>query len=296
MSWQKKRSVRILLLLSLVTLFLAAACQGSGGPSGAPGPKGDPGVPGLPGNAGAAGNPGEPGNPGSAGILGPQGATGSQGPAGDSAPAFAPSIVLDPVVIEATGDAEFEVRGSGFSSGEPYEVWVVVDGEVFYPANRGGELEVNENGALSSSWRGSARRRSSGLLDSPGLFTIVVRDANGLQASAPLWVEAVVRIDLEAMNNSGQTGTATLTSRGGDTTTVVVEATAGISEKNHIHTGQCGDTLGGVDHGLTDTNGGATTTVVSASLSSLQDGDHAINLHEEGNPGNYTSCGNIPED
>jgi hypothetical protein len=77
---------------------------------------------------------------------------------------------------------------------------------------------------------------------------------------------------------------------------VVVEASAGISELNHIHLGQCGDTLGGVDHGLTKTNGGATTTVVKASLAILQDGNHAINLHEKGNPGNYTSCGNIPED
>ena len=191
MSWPKKRSVRILLLLSLVTLFLAAACQGSDGPGGPPGPKGDPGAAGLPGNPGAAGNPGDPGNPGSAGILGPQGATGPEGPAGDPVPASAPGIVLIPGVIEATGSADFEVRGSGFTPGEPYEVWVVVDGEVFYPANRGGgELEVNENGALSSSWRGSTRRRRSGLLDSPGLFSIVARDAAGLQAAAPLTVVA----------------------------------------------------------------------------------------------------------
>ena len=191
MSWPKKRSVGILLLLSLVTLFLAAACQGSDGPSGPPGPKGDPGAPGLPGNAGLPGNPGDPGNPGSVGIPGPQGVTGSEGPAGGLAPASAPSIVLIPVVIEGTGDAEFEVRGSGFTPGEPYEVWVVQDGEIFVPANRGGgELEVNENGAFSSTWRGSTRRRGSGLLDSPGLVSIVARDINGLQAAAPLSVVA----------------------------------------------------------------------------------------------------------
>ena len=296
MSWPKKRSVGILLLLSLVALFLAAACQGSDGPTGPSGPKGDPGDPGLPGNAGVAGNPGAPGNPGSAGIPGTQGTTGSQGPAGDPVPATAPAILLFPGTIVDTGTAEFEVRGSGFTPGEPYEVWVDVGGEVFYPANRSGVLEVNENGALSSTWQGETRRRRCCLLEEPGLYTIVARDAQGNTAAAPLWVETVVKIDLEAIDNSGQSGTATLISRGGDTTTVIVEATAGISELNHIHLGQCGDTLGGVDHGLTNTNGGQVSTVVDATLASLQDGNHAINLHEKGSPGNYTSCGNIPEE
>jgi hypothetical protein len=119
-------------------------------------------------------------------------------------PAAAPRILLFPGVIEDTGNAEFEVRGSGFTPDEPYEVWVVVGGEVFYPANRGGgDLQVNENGALSSTWRGSTSRRRSGLLDSPGLYTIVARDATGIQAAAPLWVETVVKIDLGEMNNSG---------------------------------------------------------------------------------------------
>ena len=99
---------------------------------------------------------------------------------------------------------------------------------------------------------------------------------------------------LMRINNSGQTGTATLRSAGGDTTTVIIDATAGISEANHIHLGQCGATLGEVDYGLTNTNGGPVTTIVAASLSSLQDGDHTINLHKKGDIGTYTSCGNIP--
>ena len=92
---------------------------------------------------------------------------------------------------EATGKADFEVRGAGFTPGEPYEVWVEIGGEVFYPANRGGgDMTVNENGAISSTWRGSTKRRKTGLLDSLGLLTIVARDATGLQAAAALNVVA----------------------------------------------------------------------------------------------------------
>ena len=191
MSWPKKRSVGILLLFSLVTLFLAAACVGADGNQGSPGPKGDPGAAGLPGLSGLPGNPGEPGNPGATGSRGAKGANGPDGEAGSPITVAVPSIVLVPNVIEATGKADFEVRGAGFTSGEPYEVWVEIGGEVFYPANRGGgEMTVNENGALSSKWRGSTKRRKTGLLDSPGLLTIVVRDATGLQATAPLNVVA----------------------------------------------------------------------------------------------------------
>ncbi|MCZ6788596.1 MAG: hypothetical protein O7D33_01410 [Chloroflexi bacterium] len=101
-------------------------------------------------------------------------------------------------------------------------------------------------------------------------------------------------ITLAEQNSSGQTGVATLIGRGNDTE-VRVQATAGISELNHIHLGQCGEaTLGGVDKGLTNTNGGSVTTIVNATLGSLRDGNHAINLHQKGSPGVYTSCGNIP--
>ena len=101
-------------------------------------------------------------------------------------------------------------------------------------------------------------------------------------------------ITLQEQNSSGQTGQATLIGRGNDTV-VTVEATTGISELNHIHFGQCGEaTLGGVDKGLTNTNGGSVTTIVNATLGSLRDGNHAINLHQKGSPSVYTSCGNIP--
>ena len=107
----------------------------------------------------------------------------------------------------------------------------------------------------------------------------------------------VVTIDLAELNESGQSGTATLTEMGSNTQ-VVLSLSEGTlqTELVHIHLGQCGDSLGGVDQALTSFIGGSgdSTTVVPVTLASLMDGDHAVNSHEAGNAGNYTSCGNIP--
>ena len=99
------------------------------------------------------------------------------------------------------------------------------------------------------------------------------------------------------LNNSGQTGTATLTGIGVNTQ-VVLSLNPGAlnSELVHIHRGQCGDGLGGVNFGLNSFIGGSggSSTMVGATLAILRDGDHAINIHMAGNPGFYTACGDIP--
>ena len=108
---------------------------------------------------------------------------------------------------------------------------------------------------------------------------------------------AATTIALNAIAGSGQDGFATLVSVGG-TTVVAAELPQGslASEKVHIHAGRCGDGLGGVDYPLTDFAGGSggSVTIVEASLASLLGTPHAINVHEAGNPGNYTSCGELP--
>ena len=115
--------------------------------------------------------------------------------------------------------------------------------------------------------------------------------------SAPVVPGRVVTIDLLELNDSGQRGSAILTELGPDTR-VVLSISSGALETElvHIHLGQCDASLGGVDQALTsfvDGSGGSNTTV-AATLDSLTDGNHAINSHEAGNPGNYTTCGNIP--
>ena len=302
-AWKNKRSMRFLIIASLLTLFVAAACtEGAQGP---PGSKGGPGDPGLPGNPGAAGLPGDPGNPGSTGPQGPVGSTGPQGSAGDPAVATAASIVLEETVIVPCADrrsrcraggGRYTVLGAGFTPGEPFTLSIIAKGlesfAVLQNPSSPRDLVVTPNGTFTETWIAAAGRRGELHLPS-GVYTVIGEDGVGVRASALLIVERVVEITLEEMNSSGQTGTATLTSRGG-TVTVVVQATGGISELNHIHSGQCGDTLSGVDYALTNTNGGAVTTVINATMKDILDGAHAISLDQAGNPGVSTSCGNIP--
>ena len=106
----------------------------------------------------------------------------------------------------------------------------------------------------------------------------------------------VLLVALNEQNGSGQTGWAMLTANGAQTgVSVTLAAGAVESELIHVHSGSCGnDTLGGVAYGLTNLAGGMSVTTVNASLASLRTGNFAINSHQMGNPGTYTTCGNIP--
>ncbi|MEE9248516.1 MAG: Ig-like domain-containing protein, partial [Dehalococcoidia bacterium] len=104
---------------------------------------------------------------------------------------------------------------------------------------------------------------------------------------------ASITISLGELNDSGQTGTATLTAKGADTQ-VDITATAGISGIQHIHD-FTGGVLGGVIHDLgTLGEDGTSTTLVNATLASLMAGVLAVNLHDVNSPGTYTSRGAIP--
>ena len=181
-----------------------------------------------------------------------------------------------------------------------------------------------EDGTVVTAMVNDAEVATATVVD--GKFTLIVDQGDdsfagmmvhftvdGMEAmEAPAWMQGdgtelnltiavepgrVVTIDLGELNDSGQTGTATLTEMGSNTQ-VVLSLSAGDlqSELVHIHLGQCGDTLGGVDHALTSFVGGSgdSTTMVSATLASLMDGDHAVNVHEADNAGNYTACANVP--
>jgi hypothetical protein len=116
--------------------------------------------------------------------------------------------------------------------------------------------------------------------------------AAGPSATSPL------TITLATLNNSGESGTAVLTDLGNGQTKVDVTITgepAGGSHPMHIHTGQCGPTLGPVQYPLSNVVGGTSTTTITATLASLMDGNHAINVHlSKAQIGTYVACGNIP--
>ena len=106
----------------------------------------------------------------------------------------------------------------------------------------------------------------------------------------------VVSVSMKELNQSGQQGTATLTARGADTE-IVVTLSAGPMKSGaiHIHSGQCGDNLGGVENPLTTFSGESSTTVLAGvSLSSLLNGDRAINAHNAEDASVYTACANLP--
>lgn len=104
-------------------------------------------------------------------------------------------------------------------------------------------------------------------------------------------------VTLSELNNSGISGTAQLIAKGNQTEIIITESgePSDASEPDHVHTGQCGPTLGGVKYPLKNVEGGKSDTTINASLASLETGGFAINVHQSAaNIGTYVACGNIP--
>lgn len=112
--------------------------------------------------------------------------------------------------------------------------------------------------------------------------------------------QSPLTVKLDPLNNSGESGTAVLTDVGNGQLKVDVTITgepADGSHLMHIHTGQCGPTLGPVVFPLTNVVNGASTTTITATLAALMDGNHAINVHlskAQPDAAHYVACGNIP--
>ncbi len=127
---------------------------------------------------------------------------------------------------------------------------------------------------------------------------VVALTIPALASAAAPHATSPVTINLGTLNNSGESGTAVLTDLGNGQTKVDVTITgepSGASNPMHIHTGQCGPTLGGVAFPLTPVVNGTSTTTVATSLASIMDGNHAINGHKSAAEiGTYVFCGNIP--
>jgi hypothetical protein len=105
---------------------------------------------------------------------------------------------------------------------------------------------------------------------------------------------ASVTIDLAELNDSGMSGTATLTENG-DKTDVVLELTGATGDHPvHIHNGSC-ENLGEVAFALTDIDAdGKSETTVDISLANLTSGDYAINAHlSVEDIATYVACGDI---
>lgn len=118
----------------------------------------------------------------------------------------------------------------------------------------------------------------------------------GLYAGAALALDDVVTVTLQAQNNSGQTGSASLTPQGDKTKVVILlsNAPAGLAQPAHIHLGQCGKLDPAPKWKLEAVRDGQSATVVPASLDTILKEKTAINVHKSAEEAQvYVSCGNI---
>ena len=106
-----------------------------------------------------------------------------------------------------------------------------------------------------------------------------------------------VTVKLAPQNNSGESGTATLTEEGGKTK-VAVSVTgqpAGVAQPMHIHKGTCDKLDPKPTYGLPSLINGKSEATVDVSLADLQKGGYAINGHKSAQEvPTYVYCGAIP--
>ncbi len=105
-----------------------------------------------------------------------------------------------------------------------------------------------------------------------------------------------VKITMMQQNQSGESGTATLTPLDGGKTKVEISLKGGskTAQPAHIHDGGCANLDPKPKQGLDNVVDGKSTTVVPVSLQSLIDGKTAINVHKSTDDiKTYVSCGDI---
>ncbi|HEV7180812.1 MAG TPA: CHRD domain-containing protein [Candidatus Baltobacteraceae bacterium] len=105
-----------------------------------------------------------------------------------------------------------------------------------------------------------------------------------------------VTVTMKALNDSGETGTATLTQETrGVQVVVTLKGAPATAQPTHIHAGNCDNINKAPEYALRDTVDGKSTTLVKGiKLSDLMSGKYAINVHKSANDlPTYVSCGNI---
>lgn len=107
---------------------------------------------------------------------------------------------------------------------------------------------------------------------------------------------ATRQVTLRTLNDSGVSGTATLTDLGNSRTRVQIALSpAGNPDMPaHIHPGTCDDLTPQPRFPLENVRDGQSVTEVPASLDELTRGDVAINVHHSNDDmATYTACGEI---
>lgn len=128
-----------------------------------------------------------------------------------------------------------------------------------------------------------------------GLLTIM---AALLATSAVAYAAAptTLTVPMKALNNSGETGTATLTQLpNGVKVEVSIKGAPTASQPTHIHPGTCTKLNPAPEAPLSPLTNGKSVTVLSGKkLSDLLGGKYSINVHKSSNDlATYVSCGVI---
>lgn len=125
------------------------------------------------------------------------------------------------------------------------------------------------------------------------LFTLLA--AAAVPFAAVRAATSTLTVTMNPQNNSGESGTATLTQvSGGVQVVLAIKGGPATAQPVHIHTGTCAD-LKGVVYPLTSVTAGASTTVVKGiTIDQLLKSPMAINVHKSASDlATYVSCGNI---
>ena len=121
--------------------------------------------------------------------------------------------------------------------------------------------------------------------------------AGTLVAGALADTPTTVTIQMKALNDSGETGTAILkqVDSGVWVQVTLNGAPADTPQPTHIHIGTCGNINKAPEYGLKNTvDGKSETTVPGIKLADLLAGKYAINVHKSAAEiGTYVACGNI---
>jgi hypothetical protein len=117
--------------------------------------------------------------------------------------------------------------------------------------------------------------------------------AGGLTATGTAAQQAMT-VNISAQNDSGISGTATLTPMGNQTQVVVQLQNAPGPHPIHFHEGTCADLSPQVKIPLTTVQNGRSETTVSASIQDLTAVQHSINVHKSPQEASvYVACGSL---
>lgn len=126
--------------------------------------------------------------------------------------------------------------------------------------------------------------------------TIGILMLAGVFSNTALALDDAVGVKLEAQNNSGQNGTATLLPAGSKTKVVIKipNMPAGVSQPAHIHLGTCDNLDKAPKWNLQPVKDGQSITELAVPLQTILKDKTAINVHKSAAEAHvYVSCGNI---